>query len=131
MILEIDQPKILLSICIYTLILHMLNIRNYWLIRLGYLLVCNVMSQNKFELIKSILHFNNNSNMFSSNDLTCDELHKLWPIINQLSFAFIPYTNNLCVNEQLYSTKAYSYMKPYLLDKSHKWGFKFLILIDI
>lgn len=90
------------------------------------------MSCNRFELIKSVLHFNNNNTMLSSNDPNHDRLHKLRPLIDYLNncFSSIPCKQDLSLDEQLCATKAQSYMKHYLPDKPHKWGFKLFVLTD-
>lgn len=91
------------------------------------------MSRNRFELIRSILHFNDNSSMLSSNDPNRDRLHKLRPLIDHLNncFSSVPCKQNLALDEQLCATKAHSYMKQYLPDKPHKWGFKLFFLTDV
>ncbi|XP_050065754.1 piggyBac transposable element-derived protein 2-like, partial [Aphis gossypii] len=106
--------------------------RDYWSAELGYPMIFNAMSRNRFELIKSVLHFNNNNNMLSSNDPNRDRLHKLRPLIDYLNnrFSSIPCKQALSLDEQLCATKAQSYMKQYLPDKPHKWGFKLFVLTD-
>lgn len=78
-ILSIDDIKRHLGICIYAFVLHVPKIRDYWSVELGYFMIYsyNAMSRNRLELIKSVLHFNNNASMLLSNDLNRDRLHKL------------------------------------------------------
>ncbi|KAE9522457.1 hypothetical protein AGLY_017118 [Aphis glycines] len=130
--LSINEIKRYLGICIYASVLHVPKIRDYWSAELGYPMIFNAMSRNRFELIKSVLHFNNNNNMLSSNDPNRDRLHKLRPLIDYLNnrFSSIPCKQALSLDEQLCATKAQSYMKQYLPDKPHKWGFKLFVLTD-
>ncbi|XP_025407636.1 piggyBac transposable element-derived protein 2-like isoform X2 [Sipha flava] len=130
--LSIDEIKRYLGICIYASVLHVPKIRDYWSVDLGFPLIYNTMSRNRFELIKSVLHFNNNATMLLPNNPNHDRLHKLRPIIDHLNnrFSSIPCKETLSLDEQLCATKAKSYMKQYLPDKPHKWGFKLFILTD-
>lgn len=132
-IVSIDELKKYIGICVYASIMHVPKVRDYWSADLGVPLIFNAMSRNRFELIRSILHFNDNSSMLSSNDPNRDRLHKLRPLIEHLNscFSSVPCKQNLALDEQLCATKAHSYMKQYLPDKPHKWGFKLFVLTDI
>jgi len=113
--------------------MHVPKVCDYWSADLGVPLIFNAMSRNRSELIRSILYFNDNSSMLSSNDPNRDRLHKLRPLIDHLNsgFSSVPCKQNLVLDEQLCATKAHSYMKQYLPDKPHKWGFKLFVLTDI
>jgi hypothetical protein len=71
--------------------------------------------------------------MLLLNDPNHNGLHKLQPLIYYLNscLSSIPCKQNLVLDEQLYGTKAHSYMKQYLPDKPHKWGYKLFVLTDV
>lgn len=131
--LSINEIKRYLGICIYASVLHVPKMRDYWSAEMGYPMIYNAMSRNRFDLIKSVLQFNNNASMLSSTDPNRDRLQKLRPLIEHLNdrFSSIPYKQDLSLDEQLCATKAHSYMKQYNPDKSHKWGFKLFVLTDV
>lgn len=130
---SVDELKKYIGICVYASIMHVPKVRDYWSADLGVPIIFNAMSRNQFELIRSILHFNDNSSMLSSNDPNRDRLHKLRPLIDHLNscFSSVPCNQNLALDEQLCATKAHSYMKQYLPDKPHKWEFKLFVLTDV
>ncbi|KAI8430269.1 hypothetical protein MSG28_000599 [Choristoneura fumiferana] len=47
------------------------------------------------------------------------------------SFASIPFEQRLAIDEQMCSTKIGHYLKQYLPNKAHKWGFKLFLLCSI
>lgn len=99
---------------------------------LGFPSIVECMSRNRYETIRSVLHFNDNSSMLAPNDENRDRLHKIRPLIDYLNNVFcnIPYRHHLSLDEQLCSSKANHYMKQYLPDKPNKWGYKFFVLSD-
>lgn len=50
--------------------------------------VADVMTRDRWKEIKSFIHFNNNSNMPSQDDMNKDKLFKVWPIIDHLLLKF-------------------------------------------
>ncbi|KAF2890864.1 hypothetical protein ILUMI_15309 [Ignelater luminosus] len=82
------------------------------------------MSQKRFDAIRASLHFNDNTTAKPINDPDSDRLHKIRSVVYYLNtkFATIPFEQFLCVDEQLWFTKARLYLKVYLPIKPHKWG---------
>lgn len=62
-----------------------------------------------------------------------DRLHKIRPIINDLNnrFAAVPLEQRLSLDEQMCATKIGHYMKQYLPNKPHKWGFKLFLICSV
>ncbi|KAM7283933.1 piggyBac transposable element-derived protein 2-like [Ixodes scapularis] len=86
------------------------------------------MSRDRWEQIKSSLHFNDNSVCPSE-----DKLFKVRPVIDFLkeSFARIAMDHMLSLDEQMVPFKGGSSLKQYLPSKSHKWGYKLFVLSDV
>lgn len=91
------------------------------------------MSINRFEKIKSMLHFNNNNEIRPRDYPNNDRLFKIRPVVKHLveKFISVPFESCLSVDEQLCSTKCKSYFKQYLPMKPNKWGFKLYVLAGI
>lgn len=130
--ISLDELKKYIRICVYASVIA-LKVRDYWSAELDVPIIFNAMSRNRFELIRSTLHFNDNSSMLPLNDPNHDRLHKLRPLIDHLNshFSSVPCKQNLVLDRQLCATKAHSYMKQYLPDKPNKWGFKLFVLTDV
>lgn len=131
--ISIDELIKYIEICVYASVTNVPKVRDYWSAELGVPIIFNAMSRNRFELIRSTLHFNDNSSMLPLNDPNRNRLHKLRPFIDHLNshFSSVPCKPNLALDEQLCATKAHSYMKQYLPDKPNKWGFKLFVLTNV
>jgi len=59
-------------------------------------------------------------------------LHIIKPLVAHLNskYSSIQCKEYLSVDEQLCATKARSYLKQYLPEKPHKWGYKLFVLCD-
>ncbi|MCL4124285.1 UNVERIFIED_CONTAM: hypothetical protein GTU68_017635, partial [Idotea baltica] len=114
-------------------ILKLSNTRSYWRGHMANLLVAKVFSRDRWETIKSNLHFNDNTYMPDRNGPNFDNLYKIRPIISSLKeiFRAIPMTSRLCIHEQMVPFKGRSCLKRYILSKPHKCGFKLFILSDV
>lgn len=104
------------------------SIRSYWCSKFRFTPISDTMTLNRFEKIRSILHFNDNEKHLPIDHPSHDRLHKLRPVINQLNskFGSLPYEQRLSVDEQMCATKLGHFLKQYLPNKPHKWGFKFI-----
>ena len=91
------------------------------------------MSINRFEKIREMLHFNDNTKMLPKDHADHDRLHKLKPVIDFLNKTFqtVPFEKCLSVDEQMCATKARHYMKQYMPLKPHKWGYKLYVLSGV
>jgi len=122
-----------LGICVFTSVVHMSSIRDYWSQELRFDPIADTMSLNNFEKIRRYLHFNDNSTMLPKDHADNDRLHKIRPVIDHLNnkYQSIPFSRDLCVDEQLCATKARMYLKQYMPMKPHKWGYKLFMLCDV
>lgn len=109
------------------------NVRMYWSPKYGFAHIYNCMTLNRFEKLKSLLHFNNNDSLLPSDHPRHDKLHKIRPVIDYLNnrFALFPIEQRLSIDEQMCATKISHYLKQYLPNKPHKWGFKLFLLCSI
>ncbi|CAK1590101.1 unnamed protein product [Parnassius mnemosyne] len=63
-----------------------------------------------------------------------DRLHKIRPVVVHLNKLFVsvaPFDQMLSLDEQMCSTKVAHFMKQYLPNKPHKWGFKLFVLCSL
>ncbi|XP_037303473.1 piggyBac transposable element-derived protein 4-like [Manduca sexta] len=109
------------------------NVRMYWSPKYGFAHIYNCMTINRFEKLKSLLHFNNNESQLPSDHPRHDKLHKIRPVIDHFNnrFALFPMEQRLSIDEQMCATKISHYLKQYLPNKPHKWGFKLFLLCSI
>jgi len=121
-----------LGILIYSSVFRVPNVRDYWSVELNFSQISDAMSLRRYETIRRFLHFNNNHTMLSKDNPNFDRLHKIRPLIDHLNtkYSSVQCNQYLSVDEQLCATKARSYLKQYLPDKPHKWGYKLFVLCD-
>lgn len=107
---------------------HFPSTRSYWNTKFGYAPIKEVMPVNRFEKIRRILHFNDNDKHLPVTHPQHDKLHKLRPIIEHLNQKFCSVTieQRLSIDEQMCVTKLGHFLKQYIPNKPHKWGFKLL-----
>ena len=113
---------ILLQMCI----VQMPRYRMYWQSSTRYEQVANIMSRDRFELIKRFLHFEDNSNAPDPKDPNKDKLfkvRKLFEMLRQNCLKVKPEEHN-SVDEQMIPFKGRSSLRRYLPKKPKKWGFK-------
>ncbi|XP_042142663.1 piggyBac transposable element-derived protein 4-like [Ixodes scapularis] len=135
-----DRPVVVTSaavkkyvgICIFTSLVHVPNIRDYWDLVLGNTSISSVMSVNQFEKIRRYLNLCNNAEMLTDNT-TGYRLFKLRPVFEALraKFLSVPMEECLALDEQMCSTKARHYLKQYMPNKLHKGGYKFFVLSGV
>lgn len=112
---------------------HYPSVRSYWNTRHGFEAIKQVMTLYKFEEIRQIIHFNNNEQHKPTTQPQHDRLHKLRPVIDHLNekFSCVPMQQRLSIDEQMCATKIGHFMKQYLPNKPHKWGFKLFVLCSL
>ncbi|GAB0099758.1 hypothetical protein DMENIID0001_156450 [Sergentomyia squamirostris] len=100
------------------------NIRDYWSkqsdLRVDF--VSSVMTRQRFENIRSALHFNDNSTADKN-----DRANKIRPIIEHLNKCFQEArepTLQQSIDEHMVKFKGRNLMKQYIRNKPIKWGFK-------
>lgn len=134
--LKVDEIYRFLGVSILSSIIHLPNLRNYWSPTIGVDPIRNSMPVNRFEKIKQFLHFNDNKILTSDDPIHAtqqsDRLFKLRPLIDSLleRFQTIPPAEKLSLDEQVCATKNKTYLKNYLSNKPHKWGYKLYVLSD-
>jgi len=128
----IPELKRYVGICVYSSVIQVPKVRDYWSTHLGFAPIYNALSQKRFEAIRAVLHFNNNEDMLPRADPNYDRLFKLRPLVSYLNnqFGKIPYSRDLSLDEQMCSTKARNILKQYMPNKPHKWGYKLFVLCD-
>ena len=89
--------------------------------------ISSTMTRQRWEDIKSTLHFVDNSTIDAN-----DKLAKIRLLVDHLrqEFKKIPMSEFLSVDEQMVPFKGTSSMKQYVPKKPHKWGYKIFILAD-
>lgn len=102
----------------------------HWSNKIGTPIIQEVMSLKQFEKIRQCIHFNDNEKCHARSDPRCDRLYKIRPIVYRLNQTFrkVPLEEFLSVDEQMCSTKARNFLKRYLPNKPHKWGYKIYVL---
>nr|XP_026487574.1 piggyBac transposable element-derived protein 1-like [Vanessa tameamea] len=136
-----DRPEVVtmsdfhkyLGILIYMSVYYYPSTRSYWSNKFGFSPIKEAMSVNKFERIRMMLHFNNNENHLPVSQTYHDKLHKLRPILDQLNrqFSSITIEQRISIHEQMCATKIGHFLKQYLPNKPHKWGFILFVLCNL
>ncbi|CAK1587806.1 unnamed protein product [Parnassius mnemosyne] len=119
-----------IGILIYTSVYHYPSIRSYWANNVRFHPIADTMTVNRFEKIREILHFNDNEGHLPREHPEHDRLHKIRTIVDHLNqrFMSVPFDHRLSLDEQMCATKISHFMKQYLPNKPHKWGFKLYVL---
>ncbi|GBP51058.1 PiggyBac transposable element-derived protein 1 [Eumeta japonica] len=109
------------------------HVRSYWHSKFGYDPVRSTMPVNRFEMIRSYLHFNDNNKHHPRDHSDHDRLHKIRPVIEQLNttFSLVAIDQRLSIDEQMCSTKIAHFLKQYLPNKPHKWGYKLFVVCNL
>ncbi|XP_040072936.1 piggyBac transposable element-derived protein 2-like [Ixodes scapularis] len=121
-----------LGCTVYMSIFQLPRSRLYWSAECRLPVVADIMTRDRWEEIKSSLHFNDNLSMPPADSSPKDRLFKIRPLLEMLlpKFEEIPQEQCLCVDEQMVPFKGHSSIKQYLPKKPHKWGYKIFILCD-
>ncbi|XP_053969881.1 piggyBac transposable element-derived protein 2-like [Anastrepha ludens] len=108
------------------------NVRSYWG-RHSFQPIKNAMPVNRFEEIRSYIHFADGSKRPSRDHADYDILYLVRPIIKHMNvrFSSVPMSQRLSVDEQMCGTKmSKTNIKQYMPKKPHKWGFKIVSICD-
>lgn len=130
---NISDLRKFFGVLIYMSVQHFPSTRSYWSPKYGYEPIYSVMTNNRFEEIKKSLHFNNNDNHKAIGEPGRDRLFKIRPVIDELNskFSSIAMEQRLSIDEQMCATKVAHFLKQYLPNKPHKWGFKLFVLCSL
>lgn len=129
----ITEIRQFLGIIIYMSVFHYPSVRSYWG-KYGFQNIMQTMTVNRFEKLRSVIHFNDNLQHRPVGHPQHDRLHKIRPMIQHLNKCFMnaaPFEQRLSLDEQMCSTKVAHFMKQYLPNKPHKWGFKLFVLCSL
>ncbi|KAL0861589.1 hypothetical protein ABMA27_009088 [Loxostege sticticalis] len=117
--ITVVELKKFLGVCLIMSLAPLPNIRMYWAPELGIPLIMETMPLNHFKKICQFLHFNDNTTqptpMLETLKKKCQSISK---------------REALSVDEQMCATKAANFLRQYLPNKPHKWGYKLLVLCD-
>lgn len=124
---EIEQ---FLGIHLIMSIIKMPAYKMFWNQRTKYSIVADNMSRNRFEKLRSNIHFADNTFCLSSNDPKHDKLFKVRPFLDAIksNFKLIEVEEFLSIDEIIIPFKGRSTMKQYNKAKPHKWGIKVFAL---
>ena len=116
------------SCVLYMSIVKLPSTRDYRSSSIGISHVANIMPVNRFEKLKSIIHFADNSTADKD-----DKLFKIRPLINKINEQLnsIPIEESSAVDEQIIPFKGRHSIKQYNPKKPHKWGFKVFVLSGV
>src|SRR6218665_2927712 len=90
-------------------------------------------TRNRFELILSYLHLNDNANCLPSDNPAFDRLHKVRPLLTQLNATWkpaYPPDGEISVDERGVAFKGRKNLSVYKPNKPHKWGLNAWALSD-
>ncbi|KAG0713556.1 PiggyBac transposable element-derived protein 4 [Chionoecetes opilio] len=100
------------------------SVNDYWAMETRVPQVANLMSSERFRLLKRMVHFNDNSKIPG----TIDRFFKIRPLFSFLNNAFKTETQtpNQSVDEVMiaYKGKRADNLRQYIKNKPEKWGFK-------
>lgn len=108
------------------------NTRMHWAKNLSPIneFAADYMSRDRFEFIKSNLHFADNREAVASGNSKTDPMYKVRPLIDLLraNFQSVPKEQYLCVDEQMVPYKGRSRVKQFIPNKPKRFGFKLFVL---
>lgn len=125
LLLTVEELQAFIGIVFLMSIYGLPRTRMFWQRETEVFQVSSTLSRNRWEQIKSKLHFNDNTQ--HNNE---DKLFKIRPFIDAIvnNFKATPMTEKLCVDEQMIPFKGRHQLKVYLKSKPKKWGYKAFVL---
>lgn len=100
--------------------------RTYWCPEANIRAVADVMSRERWERIKSCLHFAENTKVPEKGTPEYDKLYKVRPYVNILNEKFntIPMNMNVCGDEMMVPYKGSQGPRYYIKSKPNPWNLK-------
>jgi len=102
----------------------------YWLTKTPF---NNIMSRNRYQLLSSFLHFNNNENQIARGEPGYNPLFKVQPLLDIVDplyeSVYVP-GRNLSIDESIVKFKGRVFFRQYLPAKPTKWGLKEFVLCE-
>lgn len=130
--LTVEELEVFLGICIYMSVVKLTHTRRFWCPEANIRAVSDFMSRNRWERIKSCIHFADNTKMPDRKSPQYDKLYKIRPFVERLNEKFnkIPVNMNVCVDEMMVPYKGSRGPRYYIKGKPNPWGFKVWTLAD-
>lgn len=102
-----------IGIVFFMSIAHLPRVRSYWKNSIIIPAIQETMSLNKFEKIRQLIHFSDNSKNVPISHPENDRIFKIRPVVDKLneSFMKVSFEQYLCVDEQICSTKSRNNLK--------------------
>ena len=121
-----DEMERCLGILLKMSVIQAPYYRTYWENDTRYEKICAIMSRDKFELIQGYINFNDNKKDERKQDEKRDRLFKIRPLFEALRQNYLSqepeeYTS---IDEQIMPFKDRRFLRRYMPNKPHKWGFK-------
>ncbi|XP_062538282.1 piggyBac transposable element-derived protein 3-like [Armigeres subalbatus] len=98
--------------------------RMNWATATRYAPIADVMTRNRFEQIKNMLHFNDNTQLKKRNEPGYDKLFKVRPFIDaiRLNFLDVDPLPDQSIDEIMIPSKSHSPLRQYNKNKPHRFG---------
>lgn len=106
-------------------LVQMPNIRAYWEAETRFPPVADIMSRNRFEKLKRMLHFEDNLSV--TEEMKKDKLWKIRPWLHSLRAQYLLVENeeHQAIDEMMFPFKGRSHLRQYMPMKPHKGGLKY------
>lgn len=100
--------------------------RMFWAEHTRFAVVSDAMARNRFDNLRTYLHFNDNDHILPRNHVNHDKLFKVRPFIDAIreNMRKIKVEECSSVDEIIIPFKGRTTMKQYIKNKPHKWGIK-------
>lgn len=120
---EIEQ---FLGMQILSGIVKMPSYRMYWAEASRYPPISDTMARNRFDCLRTYIHFVDNGKLKQRTDPDYDKLFKIRPVLDAIrkNMATLEPEEHNSVDEIIIPFKGRSSIKQYIKNKPHKWGFK-------
>lgn len=124
--IKINEIKTFIGILLKLGIVKAPTYKYFWKTTSRYSAIADSMARDRFDRIKSVIHFNDNAAILPREDSAYDKLFRVRPLINSIraNLLKIPQEEHQAVDEQMIPTKAHNSLKQYMPKKPHKWGYK-------
>nr|XP_054932727.1 piggyBac transposable element-derived protein 2-like [Dermacentor andersoni] len=118
---------------LWTTLIHLPSTRMYWNSKFYISQVAILMPVNRWQEIKSSIHFANNTAATPKDSIKSDRQYKIRPLLESIKerCLSVPFQENLSVDEQVCAFKGRSVLKQYNPKKPHRWGYKIFVLSGI
>jgi hypothetical protein len=125
-ITETDMRQFI-GILMYMSVVTLPNTRLFWRKSMNISAVFQVMTRNRFEEIKSVVHLSNNAVQPAKDEPGYDKLFKVRQLLTNLNKSFMEHAEVeevTSVDEQMIPYKGTFMLKVYMKNKPSKWGIK-------